>query len=209
MKTQTRSRLSPKARALQNEIPHAFREPRRQNPYRSKDKEAGSPFCRDCGAILHKGKWVASQPIDAPMRLPLSLRPASVRATLRSSAEKLGQVTAFRSQTLCPACKQLADRYALGVIELHGDSWKLQEKEVLNMIRNSEKIARARNDQERILWRQTRGDTTKIYVTLPELARHIGRSLQKTFKGKTEYRRSSEEPFLRVVWHSPEKRATR
>jgi hypothetical protein len=70
----------------------------------------------------------------------------------------------------------------------------------MNMVRNTEAIARHRNDQERILWVQELKTMTKVYVALPELARKIGRELEKSFQGYTEYSRSTEEAYLRVRW---------
>jgi hypothetical protein len=101
---------------------------------------------------------------------------------------------------ICPACKELQDHYAGSVVELHGESWKEKEDQVLQTIHRSEEIARSRNDQERILWTEISPGTLKIFVTLPELARQIGHILKQTFKGNTEFRRSTQEPFLRVIW---------
>lgn len=90
----------------------------------------------------------------------------------------------------------------MGVIEFRGEKWKEQADQVLETVERTEEIARARNDQERLLWSRTYRGVTKIYVSLPELARQVGRTLQRTFKGKVEYVRSTEEPYLRVVWNS-------
>ena len=85
---------------------------------------------------------------------------------------------------------------------LHGARWREQQATVLDTLARVEQIARSRNDQERILWLRTFRGVTKIYVSLPELARHIGRELGKTFKGDVRYSRSPEEPYLRVRWYS-------
>ncbi len=90
----------------------------------------------------------------------------------------------------------------MGVVEIHGEAWKDKAPLVAETILNTEKILRSRNDQERILWSRTYRNVTKYYVTLPELARQIGRTLGRSFKGKVEYRHSTEEPYLRVIWHS-------
>lgn len=95
----------------------------------------------------------------------------------------------------------------MGVVELHGETLKEKKQNILETIANTENIARSRNDQERILWTRTYRGVTKVYVTLPELARHIGRELQKSFKGKTEYHRSTEEPYLRVIWRTESRSA--
>jgi len=151
---------------------HQHKETARANPYRSDVKPQGQVQCVICHAVSIQGRWV-----------PCSR---------------------FRGEgkTQCPACRQHKDRFAMGVVELHGEKWKEKTEQVLKTIQSSERVARHRNDQERILWTQQTRGITKIYVSLPELARHLGRELGKTFKGKVQYVRSTEEPYLRVKWMS-------
>ena len=104
--------------------------------------------------------------------------------------------------TQCPACRQQEDQFALGVIEIRGEQWKDHLEEVLNTLRNTEAIARSRNDQERILWLKELKTMLKVYVSLPELARQMGRELENSFQGFTEYTHSTEEPYIRVRWWS-------
>lgn len=158
---------------------HQFKETARQDPYRQKSKPRGTPRCPSCGSFSIQGRWLSSS-----------------------------QIKGFHSSELltlelkCPACKQLEDRYAMGVVELRGESWKTKKDLIMNTIRNTEGIARYRNDQERVLWINEWENVTKIYVALPELARHIGRELERSFHGSAEYERSTEEPYLRVRWWS-------
>ncbi|MCM2322753.1 MAG: hypothetical protein NDJ90_05790 [Oligoflexia bacterium] len=153
------------------------REPRRQDPYRTEAKPAGTPSCADCGSVNLRGKWYSAG------RVPVQPKIQQARA-------------------ICPACRQLRERCPLGVVELHGDAWKKHNDTVRKTIERTERIARVRNDQERVLWYQNFRNITRYYVTLPLLAQQIGRTLRRAFKGKVEYHRSTEEPFLRVVWLS-------
>ncbi len=165
---------SPIARRKQS---HPFKEPARSDPYRSQSKPRGIPCCPKCKSVSIRGRW---------------LSPTQVKA-LRTPVLSTGKLK-------CPACRQLDDRFAMGVVELQGSSWEAKKYDVMNTIQHTEEIARYRNDQERVLWSQKNDTVTKIYVSLPELARHIGRELVRSFKGKVEYKRSTEEPFLRVKW---------
>ncbi|MDR3607075.1 MAG: hypothetical protein P4M08_06820 [Oligoflexia bacterium] len=158
---------------------HQFKETARTDPNRSQNKSAGMPRCPVCRSVCVRGRWLPSA--QARSKKPLFL---------------------ISGELTCPACKQLEQRFALGVVELHGEHWKEKEKMVNNTIRRTEKIARVRNDQQRVLWTQERGGVTKVYVTLPELARRIGRELEKSFQGIAEYEHSTEEPYLRVRWWS-------
>ena len=164
---------------------HQLRESARSDPYRSQSKPGGRVLCPVCGAISLKGRWV----------------PAT-RKSIRSLPD--GEL----KRTACPACLQKKQRFAQGVVELRGESWKENRDQVERTISNSEKIARSRNDQERVLWTGGSRGIMKVYVSLPELARRIGRELEKSFHGEAEYVHSTEEPYLRVRWWSdgvPEK----
>lgn len=151
----------------------------RADPYRNQLKIAGNPRCPSCEATLVHGSWLSPHQLGARKRKVDS-----------------------RAKAKCPACRQLADRYALGIVELRGKEWKKNADQVLRTIENTEMIERNRNDQERILWIESDKTTTRIYTTLPEIARHIARTLEKSFQGFVEYRRSGDEPFLRARWWS-------
>lgn len=158
---------------------HQFKETENVDPYHSGMKHRGLSVCSQCASVNIKGRWLSSQQAKAR----------------KLATPKSGSLT-------CPACRQLKDRFALGVIEIHGNKWKEKQDEVFRTLRNTESIARNRNDQQRVLWTQEVRGITKIYVTLPELARRIGRTLERSFQGVSEYKRSSEEPYLRVRWWS-------
>lgn len=164
------------ALTLKRVVERQFKEPHRQDPYRSKSKSHGNPQCPNCQAIQLKGRW---------HRLDDAVN--SIEVTEKKT---------------CPACLQAKERYAQGVVEIHGEAWKARKTLVQETILNTEKIARNRNDQQRILWERNHRNVLKYYVTLPDLARQIGRVLGRTFKGKLEFHRSSEEPYLRVIWYS-------
>ena len=178
------SRVANPTPSLARTVHHQTREQARQDPYRSQTKP-GVARCPACSAVNYRGKWLSLE--QAQDRLP-EIPPESKNHGV-----------------MCPACRQSKDRYAMGVVELHGDKWRQKSSLVFQTIGRTEAIERSRNDQERVLWSRTFRGITKIYVSLPELARHIGRQLKRSFKGAVEYHRSSEEPYLRVVWHSDAK----
>lgn len=159
------------------------REPRRQDPYRGQEKFGGVTRCRSCGSFNLSGTWVSEK-------------------ALRMMKKGRGALPEPDQERTCPACRQLEERYAGGVVKLVGDAWRGQAAQVFETIGRTEEIARLKNDQQRILWSRTRRNETWVYCTLPDLAHHIGRVLERTFQGQTEYHRSTEEPFLFVVWRS-------
>jgi hypothetical protein len=161
---------------------HRFIEPHRQDPYRTQTKPKGTPQCSECHAYSIQGRWVQKD------------------RALENFLDHIISHKNSQTTTICPACRELQDHYAGSVVELHGEAWKEKSDQIFQTIGRSEEIARARNDQERILWTEDRHGIMKIFVTLPELARQIGHVLKQTFKGHAEYRRSTEEPFLRVLW---------
>src|SRR4051812_14004614 len=108
---------------------YQLRESARIDPYRSQSKPGGPVLCPSCGAVSLKGRWV----------------PPTRKVVRELPGGKLKRLA-------CPACRQGKDRYAQGVVELHGDTWQDKRDVIDRTIRNSESIARHRNDQERILW---------------------------------------------------------
>ena len=176
------------------------KEPRQKNPYRNQSKPAGAPQCPTCRSVNLKGSWITQE---------------AYKERLNGSAPK---GTESKPKLLCPACKQLKEKYAMGVIELYGENFSKNKKTVINTIRRTEKIARSRNDQCRILWttdineaKNTKDSTKdknskevlfKVYVSIPDLAQHIGRELEKSFKGTTEYSKTTGDQYIRVKWWS-------
>ncbi len=165
-----------------------FRSPRRADPYRADSKPAGVNQCPHCHSVNIRGKWLSERQAGLEIAKMRKLLPFGVYEPLL--------------QLNCPACLQQRDHYAQGVVEIRGTHWRERAIQVFETLAKTELISRVRNDQERILWTNDTHQNTKIYVTLPELARQMGRILQRSFKGKTHYIRSTEEPFLRVVWDS-------
>src|SRR6185312_1203355 len=138
--------------AFRRKYMHPFKEPARQDPYRSLEKPQGTPRCPVCRSVNFRGKWRSPQSIQA----------------FKSSIPVTGELK-------CPACLQLQNRFALGVVEFHGNKWKEKRQLVMNTIRHTEEIVRSRNDQARILWSKDLKNVRKVYVSLPELARQMGR----------------------------------
>jgi NMD protein affecting ribosome stability and mRNA decay len=158
--------------------PRQTREMARLDPYRTESKPGGNLQCQECGAINTKGTW----------RIP--------GATPKKKTSK------SMKNAVCPTCKQQHEHFAMGVVEIQGDGWKKTKQDVLNTIQRTEKIGQHRNPQYRILSVQSVKNRVKVYVSLPELARHIGRQLKKSFHGATQYIRSNNDRFLRVIWSS-------
>jgi hypothetical protein len=159
---------------------NGLKEPQTQaDPYRSQTKPKGIIGCPVCKSVSVNGRWASE------------IKKTKSQPTLLVTSKKK-----------CPACKQLEDHYALAVVELHGVTWHEKEDQIFNTIRNSATIARKRNDQARILWIESTKDGTKVHVTLPELARHLGRELERSFKGTTDYIQTPQDNFTRVKWWS-------
>ena len=152
-------------RRMKNYIPlrkykHPFKETARRDPYRSTLKPKGQPICPSCRAVSIRGRWLS--------RRQLEHQKTPVEPT---------------QEVKCPACRQKEDQFALGVIEIRGEAWRQNQEEILNTLKNTESIARNRNDQERILWVKELKTMVKVYVSLPELARQMGRELENSFQG--------------------------
>src|SRR5687768_8820646 len=88
---------------------HLFKEPARQDPYRTQLKPGGAVQCPNCKSISVQGRWVLSSEFKS------------------NSPEAL-----ITGELNCPACRQLQDRFAMGVVELHGETWKKKDRLVMN-----------------------------------------------------------------------------
>src|SRR4051812_43434897 len=91
------------------------REPRQRDPYRRDSKPVAGFQCSSCGAISVRGRWTP-------------------RNTAKDEdLEKISGATG-----LCPACRQLKEKYAEGILELHGLSWREKADEILRTLRDTE-----------------------------------------------------------------------
>lgn len=140
------------------------------NIYRERDKSPGPAQCVECGVLFMDGRWLWGEP------------PENV------------------SQTVCPACRRTADRFPAGYVELKGDFFAGRRNEILSLIRNVEKREKEERPLERIMEITDEGEQTLVTTTGIHVARRIGESLARAYKGELSYQYADGQKLIRVYW---------
>ena len=142
-------------------------------PFRHADKYPQATRCPDCGLIFDGGVW----------KKP----PARLRGD-------------FHKQ-LCPACLQIRDGQAGGLVFLSGSFAALHRQDLLNRVRNVEKLTSLDRPLERIIRIDEEGDEIKITVTTEHLAARIGKAIQRDYGGELQLKYAPEEKYAIARWH--------
>lgn len=148
-----------------------------KDPYLPEESPGDVGECKKCGCIYTGKHWALKS--NAPEDL-----------LLKEPKVKL----------VCPACRKIAEKFAEGYVTIQGDFLKVHKDEILNLIRNKEKIAMDSNPLERIIEIKDRAGTIEVTTTTEKLAQRIGQMLHKAFHGEVEYKWSDDVKLARVVW---------
>jgi hypothetical protein len=131
--------------------------------------------CKQCGAVYRHKRWTLN-----------GVKIASAGHSAR--------------WVICPGCRKVRDRFGSGTVTLHGPFWKSHRIEILNLIRHQEVRARAVNPLQRIMGMREEGPSMVLETTSERLAQRIGRELERAYHGRTLYRWSRDNKFVRVDW---------
>ncbi len=146
--------------------------PRLENPYGSLEKYPDDTVCPDCGAVFVKGKWKWAKP------------PGGTKAVSK----------------VCPACRQIKDDYAGGILTLSGSFLNAHREDVLNRVRNLETSQKKEHPLERIMGIVDKGEEIEIRATSEHLVARMGKALKADFSGELELSYGREENFARAHW---------
>ncbi|SNZ03856.1 hypothetical protein SAMN06265182_0489 [Persephonella hydrogeniphila] len=141
------------------------------DPYFTKEKYHDPSVCERCGVVFHEGIFQWMEPPP-------------------SDAQKM----------VCPACRRIEDRYEGGVVILEGDFMQSHKDEILNLIKNVEEEEMAYRPLERIIEIKDEGNKITITTTYEHLARRIGESVHKAYKGKLNFQYPEGTKYIRVHW---------
>jgi hypothetical protein len=142
-------------------------------PYQKTGKYPSNTRCPKCDLLFRDGVWK---------------RAASARG--RSLQWKL-----------CPACLQIRDRQAGGIIQFSGAFAGNHRQELLNRIRNVERQTQEVRPLERIMTLKEGRDGITVSATTEHLIARIGKSIQRDFGGDLDLRYAPEDKFALVHWH--------
>jgi NMD protein affecting ribosome stability and mRNA decay len=143
---------------------------REHDVYRSRTKLPDPTLCTECGVVFMKGRWVWS---TAP-------RDAK--------------------QSICPACRRIADRFPVGHIQMLGGFFTAHRDEILNLVQNVEQKEKANHPMERIMAIETGPEFTLVTTTGIHVARGIGAALSSAYNGEMSMRYLDGESGIRIRW---------
>ena len=149
-------------------------QPRLQTPYEAREREKYSDdtVCPECGAVFLKGKWTWAKP--------------------------LGKDDV--SSLLCPACQQIKDDYAGGVLTLSGSFVTAHREDILNRLRNIEDAEKKDHPLQRIMAIVDKGEDVEVRATSEHLVARMAKALKSDFNGELELSFLREENFARAHW---------
>jgi len=148
------------------------------DPYLLKNGGYDMAVCKKCHAIYYNKRWYLNE--------GMYQQKVKQKATVK---------------TLCPACLKIRDKFPGGIVTLTGEFLKTHKEEIINLIKNEEQRARGFNPLERIMeMSEIKGGGIKITTTNEKLAQRIGRSLQRAYQGRVDYKWAQDTKLLRVEW---------
>lgn len=127
-------------------------------------------ICTNCGATFTNGRWSWKE------------------------TEKV------MKKTVCPACKRINDNYPAGLIELKGRFFSDHEKEISNLIINTEKLEKKDRPLERIMDMKFNKTHATLTTTGIHIARRIGEALARSYQGNFSFQYGEGEKSIRVYW---------
>ena len=144
---------------------------KRHDTYREYGKWPEPTVCTECNALFLGGRWSWKKP------------PADA------------------NRTTCPACQRVADNYPAGYVELKGPFFRIHKEEILNLVRNEEKLEKGEHPLERIMAIVEEDEDAVIITTTGiHVARRIGEAVAKSYQGDFEFRYGDGEKSIRVFW---------
>lgn len=144
---------------------------KRHDVYEEPLKLPDNTMCPQCGALVVNGRW-----------------------TWETTGEKV-------NETLCPACRRIAEDSPAGTIEISGDFFKEHQREILNLIKNVGNTQKAERPLERIISIVEGEDGVVVATTGIHVARRVGEALSRSYKGDLEVQYLDDETGVRVYWH--------
>lgn len=140
--------------------------------YREGKKRPEPSFCPNCRAVYSGGRWTWSE------------------------------VPEGAAKAVCPACQRIADDYPAGYVELKGEFFEQRYEEILNLVKNEEKLETGEHPMEKIMAIKPEANHTLITTTGVHMARRIGEAVARAYQGDLDFTYGDNEKTIRVQWVS-------
>lgn len=104
------------------------------------------------------------------------------------------------TETLCGACRRIAENCPAGELNLVGEFVTQHREEIRNLVRNIEQVENREHPVNRIMELRELDDRILVTTTDIHLPRRIGTALERAFKGKLDIHFDEGGYFTRVEW---------
>jgi hypothetical protein len=141
------------------------------DPYFVKEKYQDPSRCTKCGLIFRGGVF-----------------------------EWLDQAPQNVQKMVCPACRRMEDIYEGGHVVLEGTFIAGHKTDMVNLIKKTEQMEKARRPLERIMDLKVGDERIEVKTTYEHLARRIGQAIHNAYKGELKLQYLEAEKFVRVYW---------
>jgi NMD protein affecting ribosome stability and mRNA decay len=144
-----------------------------RTPFRHSEKYRNGTRCPDCGLVFTGSVWKKPEP-----------------TTEVESPSKP-----------CPACLLVRDGKIGGMVQLSGDFASLHRQDLMNRIRNVERLSSVERPLERIIRIDEKDEGISVSVTTEHLAARIGKAIQRDYGGTLHLKYAPEEKYAVARWH--------
>jgi len=141
---------------------------RRKDVYRNLSTLKESTMCKICGAVFINGRWTWNEVSNGVRKV------------------------------LCPACRRISDKLLAGIIQIKGEFCKNHRNEVLNLVKNVEKLEKTERPMERIINVREVKAHTLITTTGIHIARRVGEVLSRSYACDLSFQYGDGEKSIRV-----------
>ncbi len=141
----------------------------RKDVYKEVTTLKESTLCSICGAVFINGRWTWNKAPEENIK------------------------------AVCPACRRIMDKFPAGQIQIKGSFCRSHKTEILNLVKNIEKLEKAERPMERIMNIHEDEIQTSVTTTGIHIARRIGEAISKSYDCSFSFQYGNEEKSIRVL----------
>jgi hypothetical protein len=101
-------------------------------------------------------------------------------------------------RTVCPACRRITDKFPAGIIKINGGFCYDHRTEILNLVRNVEKLEKTERPMERIINIKEENSHVSVTTTGIHIARRIGEAIYRSYACDFSFQYGDGEKSIRV-----------